>query len=123
MNGRFLIPANSKKSMLIFGLFNGVDLLIFSVGAGTSLLLLMIAAPSEVLDTFIVLIPALVAILLVSPIPNYHNVLCALQSIINLYTGRRKYIWKGWCFYEQFNDTEPNYTSKQNTQEGQTNSQ
>ena len=56
MDGRYLIPANSKKSMLIFGLFNGGDLFIFSVGVGTSLLLLMIVAPTETLDTFLVLL-------------------------------------------------------------------
>jgi len=104
MNGRFLIPANSKKSMLIFGLFNGVDLLIFSVGAGTSLLLLMIVGPSEALDTFIVLIPALVAILLVSPIPNYHNVRTIIKSIWEFFTNRQVFVWKGWCAKDAFND-------------------
>ena len=30
------------------------------------------------------------------PIPQYHNTLCAIQSILGFYQGRRKYIWKGW---------------------------
>ena len=104
MNGRFLIPANSKKSMLIFGLFNRVDLLIFSIGAGTSLLLLMIIGPSEALDTFIVLIPALVAVLLVSPVPNYHNVRTIIKSIWEFFTNRLVFVWKGWCVKDAFND-------------------
>lgn len=104
MNGRFLIPANSKKSMLIFGLFNRVDLLIFSIGAGTSLLLLMIIGPSEALDTFIVLIPALVAVLLVSPVPNYHNVRTIIKSIWEFFTNRQVFVWKGWCVKDAFND-------------------
>lgn len=104
MNGRFLIPANSKKSMLIFGLFNMVDLLIFSIGAGTSLLLLMIIGPSEALDTFIILIPALVAILLVSPIPNYHNVRTIIKSVWEFFTNRQVFIWKGWCVKDAFKD-------------------
>ena len=97
MNGRFLIPANSKKSMLIFGLFNGVDLMIFSIGTATSLLLLIIVGPNEALDTFIVLIPALIAILLVSPIPNYHNVRTIIKSAWEFFTNRQVFIWKGWC--------------------------
>ena len=104
MNGRFLIPANSKKSMLIFGLFNRVDLLIFSIGAGTSLLLLMIIGPSEALDTFIVLIPTLVAVLLVSPVPNYHNVRTIIKSIWEFFTNRQVFVWKGWCVKDAFND-------------------
>ena len=104
MDGRFLIPANSKKSMLIFGLFNGLDLLIFSVGAGVSLLLLMIVGPSETLDTFIVLLPALIAVLLVSPIPNYHNVRTIIKSIWEFYMNRQVFVWKGWCIKDAFND-------------------
>ena len=109
---QFLIPANSKKSMLIFGLFNTVDLIIFGSGLGVTLLLLAIIGPSETLDTFIVLLPALITGLLVAPIPNYHNVLCALQSIYRFYTERRRYVWKGWCFYGQFKDIESKSKSK-----------
>ena len=34
MNNTYLIPANTKKSMLIFGVFNTVDMIIFGVGIG-----------------------------------------------------------------------------------------
>ena len=104
MNGRFLIPANSKKSMLIFGLFNGVDLLIFGIGVTTSLLLLMIVGPTETLDTFLVLLPALICILLVAPIPNYHNVRTIIKSIWHFFTDRQVFIWKGWCVKDGFTD-------------------
>lgn len=104
MDGRYLIPANSKKSMLIFGLFNGGDLFIFSVGVGTSLLLLMIVAPTETLDTFLVLLPALFCILLVFPVPNYHNVRTIIKSIWQYFTNRQVFIWKGWCIKDVFND-------------------
>jgi len=108
MDGRFLIPANSKKSMLIFGLFNGVDLIIFSIGVGASLLLLMIIGPSETLDTFIVLLPALIAGLLVSPIPNYHNVRTVIKSTWEFFMNRQVFVWKGWCIKDGFNDEQPN---------------
>jgi len=39
MNG-FLIPANSKKSMLIFGLFNGFDLIVLAIGIVITIILL-----------------------------------------------------------------------------------
>ena len=42
----FLIPANSKKSMLKFGVFNNFDLGLFIFGVAFSLLLLM-TLPTE----------------------------------------------------------------------------
>ena len=41
MRNGFLIPANSKKSMLMFGVFNNVDLAIFGVGIILSFVLLI----------------------------------------------------------------------------------
>lgn len=103
---RFLIPANSKKSMLIFSLFNGTDLILFASGLGSTLLLLVIVGPSETLDTFIVLIPALLASLLVAPIPNYHNVRTAIKSVWDFYMNRQVFVWKGWLVKNAYNDTE-----------------
>ena len=40
MNNNYLIPANTKRSMLYFGLFNKVDLIIFLVGVGLTVLLM-----------------------------------------------------------------------------------
>ena len=105
---RFLIPANSKKSMLIFGLFNGMDLAIFGSGLGVTLLLLAIIGPSQTLDTFIVLTPALVTGLLVAPIPNYHNVRTAIKSVWDFYMNRQVFVWKGWCIRETYgNEQQP----------------
>ena len=42
---QFLIPANSKKSMLIFGVFTTFDLILFGSGIGVTILLLLIIAP------------------------------------------------------------------------------
>lgn len=105
---RFLIPANSKKSMLIFGLFNGLDLAIFGSGLAVTLLLLMIVGPSETLDTFIVLIPALVTGSLVLPIPNYHNVRTIIKSIWDFYMNRQIFVWKGWCIKDAYGNEQSN---------------
>lgn len=101
MNDQFLIPANSKKSELILGLFTRFDLVLLLVGLGlTALLVVMFQGELNGLGAIIgVLLPALIAIFLVFPIPNYHNV---LQLIINIYTfffvRQRTYKWRGWCF-------------------------
>ncbi len=103
---QFLIPANSKKSMLIFGLFNVTDLIIFGSGLTTTMLLLAIIGPTETLDTFIVLIPLLVTTLLVAPVPYYHNVRTAIKSIWTFFLNRQVFVWKGWCIRDVYNDNE-----------------
>ena len=37
----YLIPANSKKSMLILGMFNKGDLIIFGAGLGATILMML----------------------------------------------------------------------------------
>lgn len=98
----FLVPANSKRSALIFGYFRPVDLIIFAVGTGLTLILLMILPVTELKGVIITLIPIVVAGFLVFPIPNYHNVRTFIGEFYRFYTGRRKYYWRGWCYkYEQ----------------------
>ena len=103
MNG-YLIPANAKKGTLWFNIFRPFDLLLFCVGVVLSLIALAIVDSSNLVAVTIALAPGIVCGLLVVPIPNYHNVLCALISIYKFFTERRRYVWKGWCFYEQFSD-------------------
>lgn len=101
MNG-FLVPANSKKGTLILNMFRPIDLILFCVGLGVSLLLLMIMPSDNTLGVILCCLPAGITGLLVVPIPNYHNVLCAIQSMFGYFLGRKNYSWKGWCFYEKF---------------------
>lgn len=95
---QYLIPANSKKSMLIFGLFRPFDLILFGIGVGITLILLPILPVTEILYAIIALLPALITGFLVFPVPNYHNVRTVIMSVWNFYTERRVYYWKGWCF-------------------------
>ena len=94
----YLIPANSKKSMLIFGLFTWIDLIIFGVGVGISLILMAFLDLSNLTIAALALSPGLIASTLVFPIPNYHNVLTFIKSAYDFYTNRQRFIWKGWCF-------------------------
>ena len=97
MNNNYLIPANSKKSQLYFGLFNKFDLILFGSGVGTSLLLMTIIPVGNYILSIIICLPAVITGFLVFPVPNYHNVLSLLRSIWQFYTTRQKFIWKGWC--------------------------
>lgn len=92
----YLIPANSKKSKLILGFFNMIDLILFGSGVGITLILLIAVQSANIGIMLLILAPALITGFLVLPIPNYHNV---LQFIINIYTyfsENRRYYWKGW---------------------------
>ena len=101
MNGS-LVPANTKKSMLIMSMLRPLDAMILGVGISISVILLLIFSNAGTLLTIVSCIPMLICLILVMPIPNYHNTLVALQSILRFYQERRKYIWKGWCIYDEY---------------------
>lgn len=99
MNGNYLIPANSKKSEMILGLFTPVDLILFLSGVGLTVILMLAIHTDSLTGMLLILLPAIVSAFLVFPVPNYHNV---LQLIINIYTfffvRQRTYKWRGWCY-------------------------
>ena len=94
----YLIPANSKRSMLIFGLFKPFDLILFLSGMSISIILMLILPMEQVIFATIALAPGLLCGFLVLPIPNYHNMLQVIHNMIEFYTNRQRFIWKGWCF-------------------------
>ena len=97
MNNTYLIPANSKKSLQIFGLFNWFDLILLGSGVILTFLLIMLGDISSWIWAVISILPVSICAFLVFPIPNYHNVLTFLVSFWTFLTDRRKFIWKGWC--------------------------
>ncbi len=92
----FLIPANSKKSMMIFGLFYPFDLILFGSGIGITLLLMMLLPIGDTIMAFIAIAPAVITGFLVFPVPNYHNVLTVIIGVWNFFTTRQRFVWKGW---------------------------
>ena len=100
----FLIPANSKKSMLILGVFDLFDLILFATGIGISILLLLLMSPTSLFVAIIDITPALICGFLVMPIPNYHNTRILLMEVYSFYTRREKFIWKGWCVNEEYGE-------------------
>ncbi len=101
----YLIPANSKKSMLIFGFFTKFDLILFASGIAITIVLLLVISPSTILGAFIDLAPAVITGFLVLPIPHYHNTRTVMKEIYRFYTSRQKFIWKGWCVTNGFENT------------------
>ena len=111
MNNSYLIPANSKKSMLILGFFTPVDLVIFLVGCTITMIALIMFKNATMWQMILIISPALFGAFLVAPVPNYHNVLQLITNIVTFYLGRRRYYWKGWCIKEYGKDdnTSPSY--------------
>lgn len=99
MNG-FLIPANTKKSKLIFGLFTKIDLILFGCGIALTLILLLLLPIDQLIFAIIALVPALITAFLVMPVPNYYNMRTLLSSAIGFFINQRKFKWKGWCFLD-----------------------
>ena len=95
--GNYLIPANSKKSMLILSFFNLTDLIIFGTGITLTFIMLMVAGANDVTTAILVLLPALFCAFLVVPVPHHHNIRTLIGNIYTYYTTRRTYFWKGWC--------------------------
>lgn len=93
----YIIPANSKKGQLIFNLFRPVDLIVLFFGAFTTLLLFFIIGRNGIFLTIASLIPLTIALILVYPVANYHNVLVFLQEIYLFYISQRQFCWRGWC--------------------------
>lgn len=93
----FLIPANSKKSQLILGVFNMFDLVVFLIGVGISVILLLLIKTNSLPVLIGLASPALISAFLVAPIPNYHNVMTLIGNIYKFFSGRKKYYWRGWC--------------------------
>ncbi len=96
-NNNYLIPANSKKSMLYLNLFNKVDLIIFGSGIAATLILIMLnISTTSFKEVLLILAPVLVCSFLVIPLPNVHNVRTFIKNIYIYFTNRRTYYWKGW---------------------------
>ncbi|MCX4249298.1 MAG: hypothetical protein OSJ65_06005 [Bacilli bacterium] len=94
---QYLIPANSKRSMLILGLFTPVDMIIVAIGGTITLALLMVINAETLQDIGIILTPLLISAAMVSPVPNHRNVWNLTANIYGYFSKRRTYYWKGWC--------------------------
>lgn len=102
--GRFIIPANSKKALMLFGLFFPFDLILFGSGIGVTLILIMILPVDQLAVSFIAVLPALITGFLVFPIPNYHNVLTVILNAFAFISQNQKFKWRGWCVLDEYKE-------------------
>lgn len=102
---QYLIPANSKRSMLILGLFTPIDLIIVTVGGVFTLILLLIIHAETLQDIGIILTPILISAAMVAPVPNHRNVWNLTANIYGYFSKRRTYYWKGWCMTHDEEET------------------
>ncbi len=93
----YLIPANAKKGQLIFNMFRWIDLILLLVGAFMTLILVFAIKKDTILLMALKLLPIGVAVLLVMPVPYYHNVLVFLTEMFKYFTSQNIFKWKGWC--------------------------
>ena len=102
-NNGYLVPANTKSATLLLGKLRWKpDVIIAGIGTTVSIAALLATQTVGLWATIISLLPMLIAVFLVLPIPNYHNVLCVIQSILDFYNRRKKYIWRGWCMRYEY---------------------
>ncbi len=100
MNNYYLIPANSKKSLLILGLFNMRDIIILGIGLFISFLAIVLFQTDNLAGLVLEVLPGGIAAFLVFPIPNYHNTLTLIISMYFFFSRNQNYMWKGWCFLD-----------------------
>ncbi len=94
----YIIPANSKKSQLIFNVFRPFDLFaVLLPGILLTTIFLFIFPGDTISDIVIKLTPIGIALFLVLPVPFYHNVLVYIQEVITYFNSQRRYYWRGWC--------------------------
>ena len=96
-NYDYLIPANSKKSMLILGMFNMNDLFILGTGLTITVILLFVMKTNSLQNAVTILIPFLTSVTLVLPLPNEHNVRTFIKNVYDYVMNQKEYRWKGWC--------------------------
>ena len=92
----YLIPANTKKGLLILGIFRKFDLILFLTGVAITLLLIILMPFPSTGGIFLILLPALICGFLVMPVPYYHNMLVVITELYDYLTTNQKYEWKGW---------------------------
>ena len=93
----YLIPANSKRGILYFGMFTLNDLILFATGIALSFILFYILPVDQLLFALIAIAPGCICGFLVIPVPNYHNIRTVIKTAYTFYTTRQRYVWKGWC--------------------------
>lgn len=100
----YLIPANSKNGQLILNLFKPADLVILAIGTVITVIFLFVFKEDTIPLLVAKLLPVTISLLLVMPIPYYHNVITFLREVYMYYTSQNQYRWRGWCSKHGFEE-------------------
>lgn len=100
----YLIPANSKNGQLILNLFKPADLVILAIGTIITVIFLFVFKEDTMPLLVAKLLPVTISLLLVMPIPYYHNVITFLREVYMYYTSQNQYRWRGWCSKHGFEE-------------------
>lgn len=98
---QYLIPTNTKRSMLILGFFAPIDLIIFAIGAVLTVILMVTVSASDFEEVMVVVGPIFISTILVLPVPNHRNVWQLCANVYIYFSNRRTYYWKGWCVFDE----------------------
>lgn len=101
MNDNYLIPANTKRGQLIFGLFMPIDLIIFLSGLIVTFILVIFLPMQITWVAILSITPGVICALLCAPIAYYHNVRQLLIELYQYFTRRNRFVWKGWCYLNE----------------------
>ena len=101
MRNNYLIPANGKRSLQYFGMFNLFDLILVGSGALVTFIMVMFGDATNTLWVIISLLPFGVTAFLVFPLGVYHNCLTFIKSLWIYLTERKCFIWRGWCVQDE----------------------
>ena len=93
----FLIPANSKRGLLYFGMFTLNDLILFGSGIVLTFILFYVLPVQNIWFAILAIAPGCICGFLVIPVPNYHNIRTVIKTAYDFYTTRQRFVWKGWC--------------------------
>lgn len=103
---QYLIPANSKRSMLILSLFAPIDLIIFGIGAGLTTIMMMTIQTETTVDLVVIVAPLIISGIMVAPVPNHRNIWQLTANVYSYLSHRRTYYWKGWRVLDEETDGE-----------------
>lgn len=104
---QFNMPKNFKRGQFYFNSFRAIDLIIGITGTVLSLILILIYllgfnGRNVWMILLLLLFPGLVCVILVIPMPNYHNVMELLKIWVNWTRKKRKYVWRGIVKYDDY---------------------
>ncbi len=100
--GDYLIPANSKKGQLMFGIFRPIDLAILICGGVITFVMLFVVPGQSISALVMKLLPLTICVLLIVPVPYYHNVLVFIEEVIIYLMEQKQFSWKGWCARSEY---------------------